>query len=673
MGVQSSSGFGMKLQRQMQPARLVIRYILSLALLVMFVLGGHGLHIATGKQGILDEEVLNISGRQRMLSQRIVLTATRYNDTADAEYAEILQESVSQFDASNEWLAEHALVPDTAVYAHYFGTTGTNLYERSIEFAEHARAVLSIEPGTQSANSAIASLEQIALVDLLRDLNIAVALFEDAANERAQTLERIQFAAVVATLVIIVLEVLLIFYPAHRTMDRMIRRLRYQAWHDELTGLINRAEFVERIKRLAERRPKSLDQVLLFGLDLDGFKQINDTLGHPAGDLVLQNVADRIRAVVGSFDGITESHVARVGGDEFLIGLRTNDPDPSLYAKRLGGLLIDAVQQPIAVEITPGQTAPCSVGVSIGFCTASSTNGDIEAALGDADIALYQSKRGGKGCTTEFIPKMRAEIEEEHRVEQRLKTAIRGLEFRSFFQPQIDMTTGKLVGVEALARWNDPERGVVNPANFIEVAETVGLIDALDGQIALHAFQEYRRCESLGFDLGTLSINTSGLALRDLDFCEVLVNVAAAHEMAPSQVTVEILENILVCDEDPALESIRRLSNAGFGIAVDDFGVGFSSLARVGRMNVSAIKIDRSLTAEAEDPNMRKILQATSAMADGLGARLYVEGIETEAQRHIMAEMGACVGQGYLWSAPVSADDLCDLIRREHRYRLAVV
>ena len=656
-----------------KPSKLALRYLLAISLLIVFVLGGHGLHIVTSKRGALDEEILNISGRQRMLSQRIVLTAHRYNDTGALRYSSILNESLDLFEESNSWLATEALLPGTAAHRHYFGASGANLYQRSREFAQNARLILALEPGSSASTTATLSLQETALVDLLQDLNTAVTLFEEAANQRASSLEQIQFAVLLVTLLIIFLEVLLIFYPAHRALNSMVQRLRYQAWHDPLTGLINRAEFSKRVTSLTARNINELDRVVLFGLDLDGFKQINDTLGHPAGDIVLRKVATRINDTVGSFDGTIESHVSRVGGDEFLIAVLISGDDPALYAERLGSLLIEAVQEPISFKSEFAQATSCTVGVSLGFVTAADTKGDIENALGNADIALYQSKRDGKGRITQFTPRMRQEIENEHQVEQKLRVAIRGLEFKSFFQPQIDMQTGKIVGVEALARWDDPDRGIVSPAGFIEAAERLKLIDALDGQIALYAFQEYKRCLAQGIDLGVLSINTSGLALRDPDYCEILVKVAAAHNIEPKQVTLEVLENILVSENDPAIDSIRRLSKAGFGIAIDDFGVGFSSLARVGRMEISAIKIDRSLTLEADSQSMRKVLQATAAMAKGLDLKLLAEGIETEFQRQVMSDVGVQIGQGYYWSKPVSAEELCDWVRNEHRYRLVAL
>ncbi|WP_300038747.1 EAL domain-containing protein [uncultured Roseobacter sp.] len=646
---------------------------MGLALLVLFVMGGHGLHIITGKQGALDEEVLNVSGRQRMLSQRILLLAHKYNDDSDARYEALLSESVEIFTSSHDWITSNAVVPGTAVHSHYFSTTGANLDQRSLEFTKLANELRSFEPGSALALSAAAKLEEIALVNLLSELNTAVALFEAAANKRASTLEHIQIAVVAATLVIIALEVLLIFYPAHRTMTGMINRLRHQAWHDQLTGLINRAEFVERTKSLIDRYPDELENIIVLGLDLDGFKQINDTMGHPAGDLVLQSVASTLRDELNEMGGISEVHVSRVGGDEFLVSLHTDSTRPGAFALRIGQQLIDAVEQPIAVTTDERKSQDCSVGVSIGFALLSQTNGEIEAALGNADIALYKSKQGGKGIVTLFEPEMRRQIEREHRIKHELRTAIRGLEFRAFFQPQIDLNTGRVAGVEALARWKHPGKGIVGPADFIEMAEEVKLIDALDGQIILNAFQEFKRCRSNGIDLGTLSVNASGMALRDPEFCEVLSKVAAAHDIGSQQVTVEVLENILLKEDDPSLETIRKLSQAGFGVAIDDFGVGFSSLARVGYLNVSAIKIDRLLTSEAESSNMSKVLHATAAMAKGLNARLFAEGIETASHMQIMRSIGVEIGQGFFWAHPMSADDLCEWIKEEHRYCLKVV
>jgi EAL domain-containing protein (putative c-di-GMP-specific phosphodiesterase class I) len=254
---------------------------------------------------------------------------------------------------------------------------------------------------------------------------------------------------------------------------------------------------------------------------------------------------------------------------------------------------------------------------------------------------------------------MREAAESRYHLKTELKSGIKGMEFLAYFQPQINLADGTLVGVEALARWHHPEHGLIGPDQFIAMAEESYVIDALDGQIMVHAFQAYSQSRMEGFDLGKLSINASGLALRDPDFCDLLFNVAVGHDIRPSHVTVEILESIFIQDDtDPAIQTLQKLRRAGFGVAIDDFGVGYSSLSRIARGEISAIKVDRSLVHMSGTGNMDHILRATVAMAKGMNATLLAEGIETEAQRVAMKALGFEVGQGFLWSKPLPIAEL---------------
>jgi len=481
-------------------------------------------------------------------------------------------------------------------------------------------------------------------------------------------------AAVAATLLVLLLEVFVIFYPAHRSMVGMIARLRFQAWHDQLTGLVNRARFLARIGEMFEQHKAAKERVFVLALDLDGFKAVNDTLGHPAGDQVLQHVAQVIETTLNAQPGLEDALAARVGGDEFLICGYCPTGDVNALCLELGQALIDAVEVPVPLVLGDNQDGECSVGVSIGVAFGDDAEDDVEAFLGNADIALYVSKRRGKGVTTVFKPGMREDSERETKLKNELKLGLRGLEFQAFFQPQIDMATGKMAGVEALARWNHPTRGLLRPSTFLKTAEEARIIDALDGQIILNAFQVYSQCALEGINLGSLCVNVSAMSLRDPDFCDVLEKVAAGYDIPPGDVTLEIMEDTLVQDQsDPAIEMVHKLSRAGFKIALDDFGIGFSSLAKLSNLDISAIKIDRSLTRQIGASHMEKVLTATASMAQTLDAKLFAEGIETDEQRQVMAEIGVSIAQGFLWARPMSAAALKDWVQNKRRDEVRLV
>ena len=437
-----------------------------------------------------------------------------------------------------------------------------------------------------------------------------------------------------------------------------IGRLRREAWHDPMTGLANRSRFMARVSDMFND-PEKAKRLMVLALDLDGFKAVNDTLGHPVGDQVLKTVAKTLEARLQSETRLSDHVVARFGGDEFMICGYLPTGDLEAFCVELGKILISEIEVPLVVTLGDGRLDRCIVGVSIGYSLSEQTGGNIDIFLSNADIALYDSKRRGKGVATAFRRSMREAAESRHHLTTELKAGIRGMEFGAYFQPQISLEDGKLVGVEALARWHHPERGLIGPDQFIDMAEEFHLVGALDGQIMMDAFQAYRQSRMEGFDLGKLSINASGPALREPDFCDLLFNVAVGHDINPSQVTVEILESIFIQeDTDPAIQTLQKLCRAGFGVAIDDFGVGYSSLSRISRGEISAIKIDRSLVRLSGTGNMDNILRATAAMAKGINAKLLAEGIETEAQRVAMKALGVEVGQGFLWSKPLPISEL---------------
>ena len=662
----------MSQQFRIEPAQLVFRYIVALVLIVVFVVGGHAMNLVVYKQGALDAETINISGQQRMLSQRIVLLSTLYNKPTSEGYDALLADSVRKFETNHDWIMANAVVKGTPVETHYSGLNGADLDQRSRAFAGLARTLLEDAPGSQSAMRLGDRLEEWAVVDLLRDLNAAVGLFEDAARTRHTQMERIQIAGLAATLLLLALEIILIFHPAHRTMVGMIGRLRREAWHDPLTGLTNRARFMARVSDMFND-PDKAKRLFVLALDLDGFKAVNDTLGHPVGDQVLKTAAKILEARLQSETRLGDSVVARFGGDEFMICGYLPVGDLEAFCVELGEIVISEIEVPMVVTLGDGRMDRCVVGVSIGYSLSEQTGGNVDIFLSNADIALYESKRRGKGVATAFRRSMREAAESRHHQTTELKSGIRGMEFQAYFQPQISLEDGKLVGVEALARWHHPERGLIGPDQFIGIAEECHMIDALDGQIMLDAFQAYRQSRMEGFDLGRLSINASGPALREPDFCDLLYNVAVGHDIHPSHVTVEILENIFIQeDTDPAIQTLQKLCRAGFGVAIDDFGVGYSSLSRISRGEISAIKIDRSLVRLSGTGNMDSILRATAAMAKGINATLLAEGIETEAQRVAMKALGVEVGQGFLWSKPLPISELKQwtLLRRDKELRL---
>lgn len=646
-------------KHRLEPRQVLVRYALALSLLVVFVLGGHALHLVQAQQGKSDAEAINVSGAQRMLSQRIALLVRRHHTTQSPTAEQLLNDAVAQFERNHAWLISNVVAQNPELAEFYTGEFEQGLDAQVRDFVQRVRNYLSVETGTSTASALAGQLELIALHGLLSELASATDLIEDIATARDVRLQRLEYLVIAVTLVVLLLEVIFIFYPTHKALTKSVERLRYTAWNDPLTGLANRARFASQVEAMFSAGSEKLDRVFVLALDLDGFKDVNDTLGHPVGDQVLVSVARSIEATLVSADGLSDKMSARIGGDEFVVCAAVLEGPVADAAHALSQALIDAIEQPIPVRIDRDRMHKSIIGVSVGYAAAVDTPRNAEEFLSNADIALYESKRRGKGVATAFEARMREAAELRHHRTQEVKVALKSLEFQAYFQPQICLESGRLYGVEALARWRHPEHGILEPGQFMPFAEEANLIDALDGQIilnALEAFSDFRKSVA---DPGKLSINASGPALRASDFADVLARLTELNGLRPHDVTVELLEEVLVQGAaDPVLTTLQSLADRGFGIAIDDFGVGQSSLSRVSNLPVSAIKVDRSLTLQSSTPAMQKIFSATAAIANGLGARLLAEGIETKAHVEQMQRHGVEVGQGHFWSGALTGSDL---------------
>ena len=417
----------------------------------------------------------------------------------------------------------------------------------------------------------------------------------------------------------------------------------HQATHDPLTGLANRTRFDEIIGRtLMARRPHDQGVALLM-LDLDRFKQVNDTLGHQSGDDLIRAVGQRLKALIGPHDTL-----ARLGGDEFGV----------IHFSR-GGLadhldlsqrMIEAIGKPFEIF---GSEA--FVGVSIGVVVIGESDADRREITRKADIALYEAKSSGRNRAVVYEEAMDELLQNRHTIEAELREALRRNDQLSVaFQPLISRETDTVSGAEALVRWTHPRLGRVSPAHFVPVAESTGLIEAI-GEFVLR-----RACE-LGarFPGRTIAVNISPAQLRNPKFAERLFDMLIETGMSPSDLELEITESILLDDEQVAAASLRTFRGAGIRIALDDFGTGYSSLNYLKRYPVDCIKIDRSFVSQLEDGSVSvAIVQAMVTLAHALEIEVTAEGVETEEQKRILAQMGCNTFQGFLLSAPVSPPEI---------------
>jgi diguanylate cyclase (GGDEF)-like protein len=463
---------------------------------------------------------------------------------------------------------------------------------------------------------------------------------------------------------------LLVTRAAAAVRDYAAAQLRsdYQATHDPLTGLPNRLMLAQEISRLlataapattpaGARLAAGESAVWVLFLDLDGFKLVNDSWGHEAGDQLLVEVASRLRATVPEQD-----MVARVGGDEFVVARMGNRQETVALVEQIMERLSAPVQVSSAeVVITPsigvvGSVAGMAPVPAVTAVTA-------EALLRDADTAMYRAKSDGRGRWTEFDASMHERVRDRVELELALRHALASEQLRLAYQPIVELATGRLVGAEALLRWTHPSRGPISPAVFISIAEDSGLIAAigrwvLDG--TLRQVAAWRRDDLVGDDFW-VSVNVSPRQLRDATLPDKVAEALEKWKVPNTCVVLEITESVMIdasAVTDQVLFDLRRL---GVKMVVDDFGTGFSALGYLRRHPVTGVKIDRSfvdgLGTDAED---EEIVRAVVAMSSALKLTVVAEGVENQAQQEVLSTLGVSVGQGHMWGAPVSADEFTE-------------
>jgi diguanylate cyclase (GGDEF)-like protein len=425
-----------------------------------------------------------------------------------------------------------------------------------------------------------------------------------------------------------------------------------QSLHDPLTGLANRRLFVDEIRTHFDQRTP----VALLFIDLDDFKLVNDSLGHPVGDRVLQVVAERIDRTIGS-----NARAARLGGDEFAVLI----PNP-VHAEVLA--LASTIQGEIERPIAVGNHA--LVGqASIGISFSEAFDGlEPDALLGDADLAMYEAKTAGKGGFRVFAPELRGHARSRVELSQRLRKAVRENELTVAYQPVVIFPDNRIVAFEALCRWTDAVLGPVSPADFIPLAESSGLIVELGRSMLWKVGRDIALWrDELGI-LPKVSVNVSGRQIALESFVDDVRSVIEEFDLTPSQLCLEITETSLIDRSEAVLNRLNQLRQLGIGLALDDFGTGYASLSYLREMPFDVLKIDRSFIKDlGDDAQAKSLLMSIISLGDALGLLVVGEGVETELQRQILSAAGCHLAQGFLFYRPMTepeaADAYCAQIR----------
>ncbi len=442
-------------------------------------------------------------------------------------------------------------------------------------------------------------------------------------------------------------------------------RIRSLAYYDNLTGLANRTLFREMMAYALQQADRLDLQCAVLFVDLDRFKRINESLGNDGGDAILRVIGERLEACLRSADlkGVNRSStpeqaVARLAGDEFTLFLF--DVGLPAMTAQIARRMREALAQPIAVagkEVT--------VSASIGVALFPQDGNDTELLLKHAETAMFVAKDGGRNKVCFYNRAMSTSVQSKLALEGDLRLALSRKEFRLHYQPKVDLSSGRIVGAEALIRWQHPERGMVGPSEFIPVAEECGLIVGITDWLVSETCGQIRAWKDAGVPVVPVSINLSGVSFRQHGLTESLFDALSASGVEPSLLQCEVTESVLMQDLDRSVLTLSVIREMGIGLAVDDFGTGYSSLSYLKRFPVDTLKVDGAFVAEvARHADDAAIAGAIIAMGQNLRLLVIAEGVETVEQAQFLLSRGCTVSQGYLFARPIAAEDFVDLLSK---------
>ncbi|PUB78030.1 MAG: bifunctional diguanylate cyclase/phosphodiesterase, partial [gamma proteobacterium symbiont of Ctena orbiculata] len=432
--------------------------------------------------------------------------------------------------------------------------------------------------------------------------------------------------------------------------DQAQKRIRELAYKDELTGLASRVRFYQQLEESIKSSNRSGRRFALLYVDLDDFKGVNDSLGHDAGDLLLKDIAKCLKSVSREID-----YVARLSGDEFCIIVK--DVDDDYAAAHVAQRCLDMISEPI--ELSARKFTPsCSIGIA----HYPDDGENLSTMLKAADTSLYSAKEHGKNQYAFYKPELTHKAEYRFRVEQALREAVEKQQLSLVYQPQILMHTGEIIGVEALSRWNHPQLGQVPPTEFIATAERIGMIKPLTEWVLRTACNHAVACRKAGIPAVRMAVNISPNHFLDKDFVSLINRVIEETGMNPTELELEVTENVVQTNPEN-LTVFRELKDLGVLIAIDDFGVGYSSFASLKHLTADYLKIDRHFVNDMlSDDETQLLIASMIDLGHKLQHRIIAEGVETADQFDVLNDLGCDTAQGYLFSKPVGADEITQIL-----------
>jgi len=440
-----------------------------------------------------------------------------------------------------------------------------------------------------------------------------------------------------------------------KILDEQREQLEYQANHDSLTNLPNRTLFLDRLKqsmRLADRYEK---KVALLFIDLDHFKEINDSLGHHVGDKILIEFATRMKNSIRETDTIS-----RLGGDEFCVVLNDiTDPDFII------NFILESmklIKEPFVIN-----SRKLHIGMSVGISMYPNDGGSPNTLLKNADAAMYRAKENGRNTYSFYDEEMTQKALDRVFLETALRKAFVDDELLVYFQPQMNAQNNELVGMEALVRWQHPELGLVSPDTFIPFAELSGLIVELDRIVMKKALIQFHKWYKNGLNPGKLAMNLAIKQLESSDFIEFVDSLLSDEDCTYDNIEFEVTENQIMKNPEKSIKMLKKLNDLGISIAVDDFGTGYSSLTYLKRLPITKLKIDKSFVDDLPyDPEDIAITKTIISLCESLNLKVIAEGVETKEQKEFLVENGCKFIQGYLYSRPLCIDDMTRFLEEQN-------
>jgi len=432
----------------------------------------------------------------------------------------------------------------------------------------------------------------------------------------------------------------------------MTQQMTYSAQHDFLTGLPNRMLLNDRVNQAIVLAPRHQKKVAVLFLDLDGFKHINDSLGHPTGDKLLQSIAGRLADCVRGSDT-----VSRQGGDEFVVLLSEIEQaeDAAITARRM----LQAVTEAHSID-----QHDLHVTTSIGVSVFPDDGLDAETLIKNADTAMYQAKENGRQSYQFFKAAMNVRAVERQSIEENLRRALERQEFALHYQPKINLRSGEIIGAEALIRWQHPTRGLIPPGQFIPIAEDCGLILPIGNWVLREACKQARTWVDAGLPLTTMAVNISAMEFRGDHFLEGIFAILEETGLEPRSLELELTESVLMKHAESTQTVLKTLRARGVQVAVDDFGTGYSSLSYLRKFQIDALKIDQSFVHQVTTtPDDTAIVSAIISMGRSLNLRVVAEGVETQEELAFLQAHHCDEAQGYYFSRPVPPDQFAKLLK----------